>query len=76
MVSLLLNFSIIYIIIELHFQEDNVNVEHNICISLIELIQKTNCDIATCGMVFKNESNINNPNMVKIVGELETIKQF
>ena len=53
--------------IVVNFQGDNVNVDPTICLPLIELIQKTNCDIATCGMVFKNESDINNPNMVKIV---------
>ena len=49
------------------FQGDNLNVDPSVCLPLIEMVQKTDCDIATCGMVIKNEEDKNNPNVVKIV---------
>ena len=49
------------------FQGDNLNVDPAVCLPLVEMVQKTNCDIATCGMVIKNEEDKTNPNVVKIV---------
>ena len=49
------------------FQGDNLNVDPSVCIPLVEMVQKTDCDIATCGMVIKNEEDKTNPNVVKIV---------
>ncbi|MBR6409106.1 MAG: 3-deoxy-manno-octulosonate cytidylyltransferase [Alphaproteobacteria bacterium] len=49
------------------FQGDNLNVDPSVCLPLIEMVQKTDCDIATCGMVIKNEEDKTNPNVVKIV---------
>ena len=53
--------------IVVNFQGDNINVDPSVNLPLIEMVEKTGCDIATCGMVFKNEKDINDPNMVKIV---------
>ncbi len=53
------------------FQGDNLNVDPAVCLPLVEMVQRTNCDIATCGMVIKNEEDKNNPNIVKIVMGLE-----
>lgn len=53
--------------IVVNFQGDNLNVDPAVCLPLIEMVQKTNCDIATCGMVIKNEEDKTNPNIVKIV---------
>lgn len=49
------------------FQGDNLNVDPAVCLPLVEMVQKTDCDIATCGMIIKNEDDKNNPNVVKIV---------
>ena len=49
------------------FQGDNLNVDPSVCLPLIEMVQKTDCDIATCGMVIKSEEDKTNPNVVKIV---------
>ena len=49
------------------FQGDNLNVDPAVCLPLVEMVQKTDCDIATCGMVIKNEEDKTNPNVVKIV---------
>lgn len=49
------------------FQGDNLNVDPSVCLPLVEMVQKTDCDIATCGMVIKNEEDKTNPNVVKIV---------
>lgn len=49
------------------FQGDNLNVDPSVCIPLVEMVQKTDCDIATCGMVIKNEKDKINPSVVKIV---------
>ncbi len=49
------------------FQGDNLNVDPAVCLPLVEMVQRTDCDIATCGMVIQNEEDKNNPNIVKIV---------
>lgn len=49
------------------FQGDNLNVDPAVCLPLIEMVQKTDCDIATCGMIIKNEEDKTNPNVVKII---------
>ncbi len=49
------------------FQGDNLNVDPAVCLPLVEMVQKTDCDIATCGMVIQNEEDKTNPNVVKIV---------
>ena len=49
-----------------NFQGDGLNVDPKVNLSLIEMVKETDCDIATCGMVFKNEKDINDPSMVKI----------
>lgn len=48
------------------FQGDGINVNPKVNLPLIEMVERTNCDIATCGMVFKNEADVEDPNMVKI----------
>lgn len=53
--------------IVVNFQGDGVNVDPRVNLSLIEMVEKTDCDITTCGMVFKNEKDVNDPTMVKIV---------
>ncbi len=52
--------------IVVNFQGDGINVDPKVNLGLIEMIQRTDCDIATCGMVFKNEKDIADPSMVKI----------
>lgn len=54
-----------------NFQGDGLNVNPEVNLSLIEMVEKTDCDIATCGMIFKNEKEINDPSMVKIIMGLE-----
>lgn len=49
------------------FQGDNVNVDPAVCLPLVEMIQRTDCDIATCGMIIKSDEDKNNPNVVKII---------
>ena len=53
--------------IVVNFQGDNINVDPSVCLPLVKMVEDTGCDIATCGMVFKSEKDINDPNMVKIV---------
>ena len=53
--------------IVVNFQGDALNVDPDINNQLIEMIERTDCDIATCGMVFKNEKDVADPTMVKIV---------
>ena len=53
--------------IVVNFQGDGLNVDPKVNLSLIEMVERTDCDIATCGMVFKNEKDITDPSMVKIV---------
>ena len=52
--------------IVVNFQGDGLNVDPRVNLSLIDMIERTNCDIATCGMVFKNEHDVSDPSMVKI----------
>lgn len=49
------------------FQGDNLNVDPKVNLPLIEMIERTDCDIATCGMVIKNEADKSNPAVVKII---------
>lgn len=49
------------------FQGDNLNVDPAVCLPLVEMVRKTDCDIATCGMIIQNEEDKNNPNIVKII---------
>ncbi len=53
--------------IVVNFQGDNINVDPSVCLPLVKMVEDTGCDIATCGMVFKSEQDVNDPNMVKIV---------
>ena len=48
------------------FQGDGLNVDPRVNLDLIEMIERTDCDIATCGMIFKNEKDVSDPSMVKI----------
>lgn len=49
------------------FQGDNLNVNPAVSLPLVDMVQKTRCDIATCGMVIKNEADKTNPAVVKII---------
>lgn len=53
--------------IVVNFQGDNINVDPRVNLPLIEMVERTGCDIATCGRVMTDGADINNPNMVKIV---------
>lgn len=53
--------------IVVNFQGDGLNVDPRVNLSLIDMIERTDCDIATCGMIFKNEKDIQDPTQVKIV---------
>lgn len=53
--------------IVVNFQGDAINVNPEINNQLIEIVEKTGCDIATVGMVFKTQEEIDSPNNVKIV---------
>lgn len=53
--------------IVVNFQGDGLNVDPKVNLKLIEMIERTDCDIATCGMIFKNEKEISDPTQVKIV---------
>lgn len=53
--------------IVIDFQGDNINVDPAVCLPLVEMVQRTDCDIATCGMIINSEEDKNNPNVVKIV---------
>lgn len=53
--------------IVVNFQGDGVNVDPAINNELIDLVERTDCDIATCGTVFKNKEEAENPTNVKIV---------
>ena len=53
--------------IVVNFQGDAINVNPEINNQLIKIVEDTNCDIATVGMVFKTQEEINSPNNVKIV---------
>ena len=52
--------------IVVNFQGDGLNVDPAINLSLIKMIERTDCDIATCGMIFKDEKDVSDPSMVKI----------
>ncbi len=49
------------------FQGDNLNVNPAVTLPLVEMVQETGCDIATCGMVIDNEADKTNPAIVKII---------
>ena len=49
------------------FQGDNLNVNPAVTLPLIDMIEKTGCDIATCGMIINNEADKVNPAVVKII---------
>lgn len=53
--------------IVVNFQGDGLNVDPRVNLPLIEMIKKGDCDIATCGMVFKTQKAMKNPTNVKIV---------
>lgn len=53
--------------IVVNFQGDGLNVDPAVNNELIEMIERTDCDIATCGMVFKSKEDAENPTNVKIV---------
>lgn len=53
--------------IVVNFQGDGLNVDPAINNELIEMVERTGCDIATCGMIFKNDEDANSPTNVKIV---------
>lgn len=53
--------------IVVNFQGDGLNVDPAVNNELIEMIERTDCDIATCGMVFKTQADAENPTNVKIV---------
>lgn len=53
--------------IVVNFQGDAINVNPEINNDLIKIVEKTGCDIATVGMVFKSQADIDSPNNVKIV---------
>lgn len=62
--------------IVVNFQGDNINIDPKVNLPLIKMVKKGNCDIATCGMIFKTKKASNNPSNVKIVmglrdGEIE-----
>ena len=53
--------------IVVNFQGDGINVDPKVNLPLIEMVEKTDCDIATCGKVFKTIEDATNPTNVKIV---------
>ncbi len=53
--------------IVVNFQGDAVNVNPAVNNSLIEMIERTGCDIATVGMIFDREEEVREPSNVKIV---------
>jgi len=62
--------------IVVNFQGDGLNVDPRVNLPLIKMVEKGNCDIATCGMIFKTKEAADNPTNVKIVmglrdGEIE-----
>lgn len=57
--------------IVVNFQGDGLNVDPEINNELIEMIERTDCDVATCGMIFKTAEDAANPTNVKIVMGLE-----
>lgn len=62
--------------IVVNFQGDSLNVDPQINNHLIKIVEESGCDIATCGMIFKNKEDAANPANVKIImglrdGEIE-----
>ncbi len=53
--------------IVVNFQGDGINVDPKVNLELIKMIENTDCDIATCGKVFKTKDDALNPTNVKIV---------
>ena len=53
--------------IVVNFQGDGLNVDPRVNLPLIKMIEKGDCDIATCGMIFKNKEDADNPTNVKII---------
>ncbi|MDR2526271.1 MAG: 3-deoxy-manno-octulosonate cytidylyltransferase [Rickettsiales bacterium] len=53
--------------IVVNFQGDGINVNPKVNLPLIEMMEKTDCDIGTCGMLFKNKQDAENPSNVKII---------
>ena len=53
--------------IVVNFQGDGLNVDPKVNLELIEMIERTDCDIATCGMIFKDKKEVSDPTQVKIV---------
>ena len=53
--------------IVVNFQGDAVNVDPEINNTLIEIVERTGCDIATCGRIFKNMPDAQSPSNVKII---------
>lgn len=53
--------------IVVNFQGDAINVNPQINNELIEIVEKSGCDIATVGMVFGTQAEVESPNNVKIV---------
>lgn len=53
--------------IVVNFQGDAVNVNPEINNQLIQIVERTGCDIATVGMVFDKEEDVATPSNVKIV---------
>ena len=49
------------------FQGDNINVNPQVNLPLIEMVERTGCDIATAAFVIKNEADKTNPAVVKAV---------
>lgn len=50
-----------------NFQGDGLNVDPRVNLPLIKMVEKGDCDIATCGMIFKTKEASDNPTNVKIV---------
>jgi len=53
--------------IVVNFQGDGLNVDPRVNLPLIKMVEKGDCDIATCGMIFKTKEASDNPTNVKIV---------
>lgn len=53
--------------IVVNFQGDSLNVDPEINNELINIVKTSGCDIATCGMLLKNDKDKQNPANVKIV---------
>ncbi len=53
--------------IVVNFQGDGLNVNPLVNLPLIEMIERDDCDIATCGMIFQKKEDADNPTNVKII---------